>query len=369
MGTELQDNIFDKLRSSAVPFTALAVLLLFLSLLIVKPMGKPLIWSAVLSYLAYPFYKYVHIKVFKGKMANVSAGLTTVVILVFLAIPMLIGVLFLTRETIKVYSAIIQSGILTGSFSEILENLKDVPLIGYLLEHLGIMNDIPLFDTIIDSGITWTTRLLTKMSSEILGNAFKVFYLLTIVTVSSFFFVRDGEKLTFYIQSIIPLPRSSRADIIKRAANMLHSVFFGIIFTAAIQGVLGGIGWKFVGLNNPVFFGSVMFFTGMIPFVGTPVVWVPGAVALFIRGDVVNGFLLLAWGLGVVSMIDNFLRPIFISGGSNIHVLIVFVGIFGGLYNWGFLGLFIGPLMLSLGMFVLDVYKVGVLKRGLSDPE
>ena len=100
-----------------------------------------------------------------------------------------------------------------------------------------------------------------------------------------------------------------------------------------------------------------MFITGMIPFVGTPVIWVPGALSLFVGGDYTGGLILLGWGIGVVSMVDNFIRPVFISGESKIHMLVIFVGIFGGLLNWGFLGLFIGPLILSLGIFLLDLYR------------
>jgi predicted PurR-regulated permease PerM len=155
----------------------------------------------------------------------------------------------------------------------------------------------------------------------------------------------------------MPLTESERENIIERSAKMLRAVVYGIVVTAAIQGSLGGLGWWFVGLAHPVLFGFFMFITGMIPFVGTPVIWVPGALSLFVGGDYTGGLILLGWGIGVVSMVDNFIRPVFISGESKIHMLVIFVGIFGGLLNWGFLGLFIGPLILSLGIFLLDLYR------------
>ena len=90
-----------------------------------------------------------------------------------------------------------------------------------------------------------------------------------------------------------------------------------------------------------------MFMTAMIPFVGTPAIWVPGSAALFLRGDLSGCVILLLWGLLVVSSIDNFIKPIFISEGSKIHMLLIFAGLFGGLYAWGFLGVFVGPLILG----------------------
>ncbi|NLD05953.1 MAG: AI-2E family transporter [Synergistaceae bacterium] len=352
-----------KIRESVVPFTALLVLFLFLSCLIVSPLGRPLLWSVVLSYFAYPLYRYLHNNVFSDRLANIAAGITTLAIVVFMAIPMLFLGLFLIKEFLRLYDAVMQSGVLSGSYTEILQKLHDVPVLGKLLYNLNFVSGFPVFESIIGSSVNWMTGFVRVLSREILGNAFKVFYLLAVVTVSSFFIVRDGHLILQYVKDIMPLPEPERENIIDRSAKMLRAVVYGIVATAAVQGCLGGLGWWFVGLGHPVLFGFFMFITGMIPFVGTPVIWVPGALSLFMYGDTTGGFLLLGWGLGVVSMVDNFIRPIFISGESKIHMLVIFIGIFGGLFNWGFLGLFIGPMILSLGIFLLDLYRAIVSEK------
>lgn len=352
-----------KIKESIVPFAALLILFIFLSWLIVSPLGRPLLWSVVLSYFAFPFYRYLHNNLFSGRMTNLAAGVTTLAIVVFMAIPMLFFGLFLTKEFLRVYDAVIQSGILSGSYEQILIKLHSVPLLGPFLYQLDLISGIPVFESIIDSSVNWITGFVRLISKEILGNAFKVFYLLAVVTVSSFFIVRDGHFILQYVKDIMPLPDAERDVIVDRSAKMLRAVVYGIVVTAAIQGGLGGLGWWFVGLGHPVLFGFFMFITGMIPFVGTPVIWVPGALTLLINGDHTGGLVLLAWGIGVVSMVDNIIRPIFISGESKIHMLVIFVGIFGGLFNWGFLGLFIGPLILSLGIFLLDLYRAIVSER------
>lgn len=352
-----------KIRESVVPFAVLLVLFIFLSWLIVYPLGRPLLWSVVLSYFAYPIYRYLHNNFFSGRLTNIAAGITTLTIVVFMAIPMLFFGLFLTKEFLRVYDAVIQSGVLSGSQTEILRKLHDVPVLGSLLYQLDLISGIPVFESIIASSVNWITGFVRLISREILGNAFKVFYLIAVVTVSSFFIVRDGHFILQYVKDIMPLPDSERDVIVERSAKMLRAVVYGIVVTAAIQGTLGGLGWWFVGLGHPVLFGFFMFITGMIPFVGTPVIWVPGALALFINGDYTGGILLLGWGIGIVSMVDNFIRPIFISGESKIHMLVIFLGIFGGLFNWGFLGLFIGPLILSLGIFLLDLYRAIVSEK------
>ncbi|PKL04617.1 MAG: AI-2E family transporter [Synergistetes bacterium HGW-Synergistetes-1] len=352
-----------KIRESVVPFAALLVLFLFLSWLIVSPLGRPLLWSVVLSYFAYPLYKNLHNNFFSGRLTNIAAGITTLAIVVFMAIPMLFFGLFLIKEFLKVYEAVMQSGVLSGSYTEILQKLHNVPLLGKLLYKLDFVSGFPVFESIIGSSVNWITGFVRILSREILGNAFKVFYLLAVVTVSSFFIVRDGHLILQYVKDIMPLTESERENIVDRSAKMLRAVVYGIVVTAAIQGSLGGLGWWFVGLGHPVLFGFFMFITGMIPFVGTPVIWVPGVLSLFINGDYTGGLILLGWGIGAVSMVDNFVRPVFISGESKIHMLVIFVGIFGGLFNWGFLGLFIGPLILSIGIFLLDLYRAIVSEK------
>jgi len=359
-------KISEKIRESALPFAALASFFIFLACVLLSPLAKPLLWSIVLSYFAYPFYKYVYRKILKGRYANIAAGLTTAAILFFMFIPMLFLGLFLTKELFKIYDAIISSGLLRPPYGDIIMRFRDIPILGLLMSKFDIISGMPILESLLDGTISWATDVAKVISKSILGNAFKTFYLLAIVTVSSFFFVRDGHKILNYIRDIIPLPADARENLQGRAAKMLRAVVYGIIFTAAIQGCLGGIGWWFVGLSHPIFFGFVMFITGMIPFVGTPVVWIPGSIVLLIQSDITGALMLLAWGFGVVSMVDNFIRPYFISEESRMHMLVIFVGIFGGLFNWGFLGIFMGPLILSLGIFVLDVYKSIALAQDMS---
>ena len=358
---QLQDERYNKIskkvRESTVPFMALLALFIFLAWMLLAPLGNPLIWSIVLSYFAYPFYRWLHEKAFRGRFANVAAGLTTMAILVFMMIPMLLLGFFLTRESLRIYESAVQSGLMSGSYSDMIIKMRALPYIGVVFQRVDLLRDLPIFESMLASGINWISDVVRIISNKILGNAFKIFYLLAIVTITSFFIVRDGHIIIRYIKDIIPLPLESRDAIGDRAAKMLRAVVYGIVFTAGVQGTLGGLGWWFVGLGHPLFFGFVMFITGMIPFVGTPVVWVPGSIFLLLSGHFTESMMLLAWGLGVVSMVDNFIRPYFISEESKIHMLVIFIGIFGGLFNWGFLGLFIGPLILSIGIFLLDLYK------------
>lgn len=366
-----QENteVVRKVRGSAVPFLVFSALFIILSWMIISPLGGPLAWSVMLSYFAFPLYKYLHLRLFKGKYINLAAALTTVVILFFLFIPTVLFLLFLTKEGLRIFTVLMHSGLLRSSYTELLQQLSTVPFVGKVVDWLDLVSGMPMAESIFNGAASWLTRFVTRLSSEILNNAFKIFYLLMVVTISSFFIVRDGHVIIRYIKDVLPLSDEAKEEIVERAAKMLRSVVYGIVFTASVQGTLGGLGWYYSGLPNAVFFGFTMFITGMVPFVGTPVVWIPGAIYLLLAGKTLNGLLLLAWGFGIVSTVDNFMRPYFISGGSNMHILVIFIGIVGGVYNWGFLGLFLGPLIMSLALFMLDIYRMIIADRKILGSE
>ncbi|MEG1824128.1 MAG: AI-2E family transporter [Cloacibacillus sp.] len=352
-----------KIRSSVVPFVVLFAFFMAISWYLIKPLAIPLLWSMLFSYFAYPLFKFLHERLFSGRYKNIAAAISTGVILVFIALPLLLLTMFVTKEAVRISRQLVESGILTGSYREILVNIKGLPIFGGFVNELDLITELPVVDSLIRDSARIVTSFLTIVSSQVLESLLKLLFIIMIVAITSFFLVRDGKSMINYISDLLPLRDEERGAFVRRTAVMLRAVVCGIIMTAAVQGTLGGLGWWYVGLSHPVFFGFCMFMTAMIPFVGTPSIWIPGAGVLFLQGMYMESFVLFMWGLCVVSSIDNFIKPIFISEGSKIHMLIIFIGLFGGLYAWGFLGVFVGPLILSLALFVLDIYHSIVAAR------
>jgi predicted PurR-regulated permease PerM len=222
---------------------------------------------------------------------------------------------------------------------------------------------LPLFEKypILKDGIqqlsSWGTSTMLRLSRDFLGNIVTLLYHQIIIFIAFYFLLRDGHVLLGYFKDIIPLLSVERDEFMHRADVVLRAVVFGVVVTAGVQGVLGALGWWFVGLSSPLLAGALMALLAMIPFVGTPTVWIPGSIYLFLIGNVKNGIILILWGLCVVSTVDNFLRPYFISEKAKMSTLLIFFGAFGGLAAWGFIGLFVGPLILSLFVFSMDSYR------------
>lgn len=344
------------MRGSVVPFALLLFFFIVLALFVAKPLASGLAWAAVLSFFTYPLYRFIYLKIFRERHSYLAAAINTVLIVFLLVLPMIAIGGAAVREGTRLY------GFLQGWISDAkgtpLESILALPLFKWLFSMFPQLSSLPIWKELLYNSASMLASITTNLSKELLGNALKMALNLVVIIVASFFITHDGDQFTCFVKDLLPLSPSSKDALFLRGKKMLYSIFYGIMLTAAIQGTLGAFGWWFVGLGNPVFFGVLMFLFAMLPFIGTPLVWAPAAVYLLVQGDIKGGVILLMWGILVVSSIDNVLRPYFISEGSKAHLLLVFIGILGGISTWGFLGLFLGPLVMSLAVFFLHVYRL-----------
>lgn len=369
MGMEIHRKIEDSFRVSAVPLVVLMVFFIILAVWIISPLVRALAWSALLSFITYPLFVFLDRRLFKRKMTNIAAGLNTLIILFLVILPMIGIGATVVREAYRLYFFLVSWVPTAESGGVSLDFLWSLPIGMKLLEYVPGIRTVPWLGDVASSALRWSATFLTEMSKEILGNLMRLVITLIVVTVSSFFLTRDGHLILQFLKDILPLTEEKKKEIFLQSRRMVQAVLYGVILTAGVQGFLGGLGWWFCKLDNPVFFGALMFLFAMIPFMGTPAIWIPGAIFLHLHGDTTSAIILFLWGVCVVSTIDNFIRPIFISEGSKAHILLVFVGILGGLATWGFLGLFIGPLILSLCVFLLDGYRKIVYTKNNKDVE
>jgi len=345
-----------KIKGGFIPFLVVFIFLAVLSYLISFNLFRPLAWSALLSFLVYPIHQLIYKKLLRERWSNVAAFIMTVFIIVLIVLPTVMVGFVMAREGVRLYSVI-------ADYLKVSEGAWTAKAPGAFLPE-GLWEWAkPLFEqfsflrNILNQSGQWVASSIATISRGFLGNAIRIVLQLIVIAVASFFLIRDGHLILDYVKDITPLPKDEKDAFYRQAKRILQAVLYGITLTAIIQGILGGIGWWYVGLPTPLVFGAIMTVLAMFPIIGTPLVWVPGSFYLLYTGEWKSALLLFIWGLLVVSLIDNVIRPIFISEGSNIHLLIVFVGVLGGLTAWGFIGLFLGPLVITLFVFMLDNYR------------
>ena len=340
-----------------LPFLLVFTLLALLGISIITPVVRPLVWAIIFSFFSYPLNKFLYERVFKGKHRNLPALMTTACVVMLLCVPMGFIGISLAREGLRFISSLSDNldsiqQTLTFAWSSLVSKLPD-----YVVQYLGLKGDPSFLQDLIRRAVNYVVSSLGDFSRSLLGNVFRMVYQLFVISVATFYLLRDGHVVIEYLDDILPLPKEERVALFDGATRMMRAVVIGTTVTAGIQACLGVAGWMFVGLPAPMLAGVFLFICAMIPFVGTPFVLIPGVLYLFLIGNIKESIILLSWAVLVVSTIDNLIRPMFISEGSKVHFLLVFLGVVGGINVWGFLGIFLGPMVLSLFIFFLDCYS------------
>ncbi len=168
-----------------------------------------------------------------------------------------------------------------------------------------------------------------------------------------FFIIRDGRAIARLGSALVPLPADRREALATRLASVTRAVVRGTALTSMIQGLLLGIGFAVVGLPAPVVFGVLAAVLSVVPFGGTALVWVPALVTMLVQTRYGQAVGILVVGV-IVSSVDNFIKPMLISGSSPLPTLAVFIGVLGGLAAFGLIGLFLGPVVIALVLALIE---------------
>jgi predicted PurR-regulated permease PerM len=171
---------------------------------------------------------------------------------------------------------------------------------------------------------------------------------ITLGVIISYFFFRHGMHAAVRVRAIIDKFGGEHGqNLLKISKNTLIGVVYGILGTALLQGLLAAMGFWIAGVPGATFLGLITFFLSLVP-MGPPLIWGPAALWLFSENERAWGVFLIIWGVAVIASVDNFMKPYFISRGSDMPLLLVLLGIMGGAIGFGFIGIFIGPTLLAL---------------------
>ena len=198
---------------------------------------------------------------------------------------------------------------------------------------------------------------IVGQSIGILGGAIGLIVKTFFVIFTMYYLFRDGDRIVTALPEFLPLKKEQSKQIFERARQVINASIYGVVFIAIIQGVLGGLAFWVLGLPSPLLWGVVMAFVCMIPVAGSFLVWLPATIYLALTGHWTRATLLAIWGLLVISMIDNFVRPKLIRGRTRLHELFVFFAVLGGLRVFGVLGIVLGPVVLAITLALFDILR------------
>jgi predicted PurR-regulated permease PerM len=207
------------------------------------------------------------------------------------------------------------------------------------------------------------SAMLVRMGASLVTNLFTWIADAVIAALVLFFLFRDGADGLARLGAALPLGEKRFAELRQRINATVIANFYGVAAVGAAQGSLTALAFWTLGLGSPVLWGVVTAFFSLIPVVGSAAVWVPASIFLLFSGHIVKGIILLAWGTGVVGLADNVVRPWIISESVRLHPVYVFFALLGGMQVFGVMGLFLGPVILSITVALLGMVRDDLQQR------
>ncbi|WP_295458867.1 AI-2E family transporter [uncultured Thiodictyon sp.] len=316
--------------------------LLLLSWRVLSPFIIPVAWAAILVYVTWPIYH--RLRSLLRRQVGLSALLMTLFLSLTFALPLLSMVGMLQREVPAAYNRSVE--VLLSGPEAVPPAIAHIPWLGDEIQRviaLSAEDPETLRRQVVQWGKPWVDGSL-----DVLGGigftAFKFIFAL----FTAFFFYRDGEELLDQVRRLLYGLIGARSGAYLFAiGSTTRAVLYGLVLTALAQGVLAGLGYWAVGVQAPVLLGALTAILALVPF-GTPLVWGVVSIWLLASGHTWAGLGLAAWGILVVSQIDNILRPMLISSSTRIPYLLVLFSVLGGISAFGLLGLFLGPIVIAV---------------------
>lgn len=315
-------------------------ILLVLSYFLLKPILMSMISGIILAFLLVPVYKKLNKKI---KQKDVSAIIVTVLLLGLVIVPLWFLTPILLNQSIEIYMASQKIDLVTPMKT----------LFPSLFQSEIISNEI---SSVLYSFVTKITNGAMNLISNILINFPTLFLQLLVVMFTFYFVMRDHEEFISYIQSLMPFPKEVEDKLFKSSRDLTSSILYGQVIIGIIQGIFAGISFFLFGVDNALFLTLIACVAGVFPIISTLVVWLPVAIYLLVNNQLVPALGVTFFGL-IGSFFENVVKPMFVAKRTNVHSGIILLGMVGGIFLFGVLGMILGPLILAYLLIILEIYR------------
>jgi predicted PurR-regulated permease PerM len=315
------------------------------------PFFGAVLWGTILAILFAPLYRRLLRHMMRRRTA--AALVTVMTVLLIVILPTIVISVLLIQEAVSVYARF-QSGELNfARYSETIFSALP-PWVTDLLDRFGLTN-LGLIQERLSAGLVQGSQFVAAKALDIGQNTFAFMVDLSIVLYLLFFLLRDGDKLTSRIRTAIPLYPDQQRELFARFTTVIRATVKGNVVVAIVQGALGGLIFWFLNVHAAVLWAVVMAFLSLLPAVGCALVWLPVAVYFLVTGAIWQGVVLIAYGVLVIGLVDNVLRPILVGKDTKMPDYVVLISTLGGMAIFGLNGFVIGPVIAAMFMSVWDI--------------
>lgn len=308
-----------------------------------------LLFAAMFAGLFRPMYL-LFVDWTRGR-TQAAAGLSILVFVLLVVLPLFSFMGLVASQAVKVTEAVAPW---------VQENLRSREDLNHNLERIpGYRHVRPYREQILSrvgGAVSSVGNFFFKSATAITAGTFLFFVHFAIMLYAMFFFFIDGPDILKKVLYYMPLDAQDEKKLLRGFLSMARASIKGIAVIGAVQGALAGLAFWAAGIPSALFWGTLMAVLSVIPNVGSAIVWVPGCVYLFLKGNTVAAILVFAWCAIVVGSADNVLRPILIGKGTQVPQLMVLISTLGGLAMFGWSGFILGPALALLFLMIWEIY-------------
>ncbi|WP_040855801.1 AI-2E family transporter [Thiorhodovibrio frisius] len=336
----------DQINNLTILLMTLGISALFFSM--IHQFLMVMFLSGLFSALARPFY--LRLDLWLGGRHHLASLVTLLAMVFIILIPLVSLIGIVVAQAIDV----------SQSVTPWVKKLSEPGVFAAEITHLPFYDDLlPYRDLLISKAgeaVSMVSKFLVGgLSSLTLGTA-NVVFMAFVMLYTMYFLQMDGDKLVERILYYLPLKSSDEHLMLDKFTSVTRATLKGTMLIGAMQGTLAGIAFAVAGINNAVFWGTVMAVLSVIPSVGSALVWIPAVIILMVQGQMANAVLLALFCGLIVGSLDNVLRPILVGKDIKMHELMIFFSTLGGIMMFGIPGIFIGPLIASLFITIWEMY-------------
>lgn len=320
---------------------------------LLKPLFGPIFWACVIAMIFHPLQDRLSLKL--PDKSNTVSLLTLGICLVIVVIPMILLISAVISEGIAIYNRIESGELDPGQYIEQLQTA--FPQIQGVLESLGL--NIANIKTQFADLIKASSGIIAKNTLNIGQNTFAFFLNVGLMLYLAFFMLRDGETIIALLIKALPLGDTRERHLFDKFVEVTRATVKGNLVVAMVQGGLGGLILWVLGISGALLWGTIMMILSLIPMVGAGLIWAPVAIYLLATGAYIKGIILILFGVGVIGLVDNILRPILVGRDTKLPDYIVLFSTLSGLTLFGINGFVMGPLLAALffafwGIFIRE---------------
>jgi predicted PurR-regulated permease PerM len=325
---------------------AVAVVLAFGLL---RPFLRPMAFAVVIGIGFQPLYVQIRKWV---RRPGLSSLLATLAVLVIFVLPAILLATAASGDLTRAAQYIGSRSAAEGGFESYLGHLED-RFLGWAGRYVNV-REIGLEDT-LDSLPSRLSSFLLVAGKALVGGlaGFAGEAVLTFLIL--FFVFRDGVSFANHAASLLPISRARVQRLFEGIRLSVVSNLYGILAVALVQGLLTGVGMAIAGVGSALLLGTAAAFLSMVPLVGTALVWVPASIYLLATGHIWKAVFLIIWCSAVVGMADNIIRPLIVGEKVKLHPLLLLFALIGGVQEFGFIGIFVGPVVVSVLLALVEM--------------